>query len=135
MEKGSMFLVDEEQLEERSDNVASTTCSTELAKFLIDQGVPVDWRNSKAAVTPLVHAARKTGARAADLVRLLLLNGADSVVDIAKREPHSTVLIESQIDVSEQKGAREISKWLGVTFNELVVQAKKAREEVKILDT
>jgi hypothetical protein len=116
-------------------NVASTTCSTELATFLIDQGVPVDWRNSKAAPTPLVHAARKTDARAANLVRLLLLNGADSVVDIAKRALPSTDLIESRIDVSEQKGAREISNWLGVTFDELVVQAKKAREEVKNLDT
>jgi hypothetical protein len=114
-------------------NVASTTCSTELATFLVDQGVPVDWRNSKAAPTPLVHAARKTDARAAELVRLLLLNGADSVVDIGKR--HKGHFIESRIDVSEQKGAREISKWLGVTFDELVVQAKKAREEVKNLDT
>jgi hypothetical protein len=114
-------------------SVATTTCSTELAKFLIDQGVPVNWRNSRAAPTPLVHAARKTDARAAELVRLLLLNGADSVVDIVKR--HKTDSIKSQIDVSEQKGAREISKWLGVTFDELVVQAKKAREQVKNLDT
>jgi hypothetical protein len=116
-------------------NVASTTCSTELATFLIDQGVPVDWRNNKAAPTPLVHAARKTDARAAELVRLLLLNGADSVVDIAKRVIHSPDLKKSQIDVSEQKGALEISKWLGVTFDELVVQAKKAREQVKNSDT
>jgi hypothetical protein len=119
-------------------NVASTTCSIELAKFLIDQGVPVDWRNHKAAPTPLVHAARKTSFEAAELVRLLLFSGADTVVEIAKGDRsvrrklwNDTNMVKSQIYISEENGPRQISKWLGVTFDELVVQAKKTRGELE----
>jgi hypothetical protein len=114
-------------------NVASTTCSTELAKFLIDQGVPVDWRHSEAVPTPLVHAARQNTAEAAELVRFLLFNGAETVVDIDKRdtkEAHRNGTAQmSQIHISELPGARGISQWLGVDFDELVAQAEKEREE------
>jgi hypothetical protein len=119
-------------------NVASTTCSVELAKFLIDQGVPVNWRIHEAAPTSLVHAARKTNSEAAELVRLLLFSGADTVVKIAKRGYSSKSLfgndedwVKSQFYISEENGARQISKWLGVTFEELVAQAKKTREELE----
>jgi hypothetical protein len=125
-------------------HVASTTCSIELAKFLVDQEVPVDWRNnSRATPTPLVYAARKTDDRAAQLVRFLLFNGAETVVEIVqgrqtynkKRLKNGEDIEKSQIHVSEQKGAQQISKWLGVTFDELVAEAKKARGEPENLDT
>jgi hypothetical protein len=124
-------------------NVASTTCSIELATFLVNQGVPVDRRKGKAVVTPLLHAARKTDAKAAQLVRFLLFNGAETVVeivqgdkkDIKRRLKNGEDIEKSQIHVSEQKGAQQISKWLGVTFDELVAEAKKARGELKNLDT
>jgi hypothetical protein len=124
-------------------NVASTTCSVELATFLINQGVPVDWRNGEAVPTPLVHAARKTDAKAAQLVRFLLFNGAETVVEIVqggkmwnkKRLKNGEDIKKSQIHVSEQKGAQQISKWLGVTFDELVAEAKKAQGEPKNPDT
>jgi hypothetical protein len=121
-------------------NVASTTCSIELAKFLTNQGVPVDWRNTKAAPTPLVHAARKTNSEAAELVRFLILNGADTVVEMVKRKydvgkrSHRD-LVKSHIHVSEERGARQISKWLGVTFDELVAQAKKAEGKLENSET
>jgi hypothetical protein len=109
-------------------HVASTTCSIELARFLVDQEVPVDWRNnSKASPTPLVYAARKTDDRAAQLVRFLLFNGAETVVEIEKRNNRAKNIVKYRIDVSAQKGAQQISKWLGVTFDELVAEAKKAR--------
>ncbi|KAH4040807.1 hypothetical protein HBI56_015270 [Parastagonospora nodorum] len=120
-------------------SVASTTCSIELAKFLVNQGVPVDWRNSKAVPTPLLHAARKTNAEAAELVKFLLLSGAEPVVQIVKNDDkwhraRGTVEM-SQIHISEQKGAQQISRWLGVSFDQLVVQAKKARGEPESSDT
>ncbi|KAH7080901.1 hypothetical protein FB567DRAFT_448455 [Paraphoma chrysanthemicola] len=119
-------------------SVASTTCSVELAKFLVDQGVPVDWRVSKVGLTPLVHAARKTNAEAADLVQFLLLRGAKTVVEIGNNDTKwaraNGEVETSQIHVSEQKGAQQISKWLGVSFDELVVQAKKARGESESSD-
>jgi hypothetical protein len=114
-------------------NVASTTCSMELAKFLIDQGVPVDWRHSEAVPTPLVHAARQNTTEAAELVRFFLFNGAEPVVDIVKGDTKEArrggTVQRSQIYVSELPGARGISQWLGVNFDELVAQAEKAREE------
>jgi hypothetical protein len=123
-------------------NVASTTCSINLAKFLIEKGVPVDWRNSKAGITSIVHAARKTNAEAAELVRFLLCNGAETVVEIVigdnsyiRRHPDEADIKRSQIHVSEQKGARQISKWLGVSFDELVAQAKEARRGLENSDT
>jgi hypothetical protein len=120
-------------------SVASTTCSIRLAKFLINQGVPVDWRNSKAVITPLVHAARKTTAEAAEFVRFLLFHGAETVVEKViqryDRKLQKRVALESQICVFELAGARGISKWLGITFEELVAQAKKARGEPENLDT
>jgi hypothetical protein len=120
-------------------SVASTTFSIELAKFLIDQGVPADWRNSKGVPTPLVHAARQTTAEAAGLVRLLLYNGAEAVVEIVKGDGKEArregTVQKSQIHVSELKGARQISKWLGVSFDELLAQAKKARGEAESSDS
>jgi hypothetical protein len=124
-------------------NVASTTCSIELATFLVNQGVPVDRRKGKAVITPLLHVARKSNAKAAQLVRFLLFNGAETVVEIVqggktwnkKRLKNGEDIKKSQIHVSEQKGAQQISKWLGVTFDELVAEAKKARGELKNLDT
>jgi hypothetical protein len=124
-------------------NVASMTCSIELATFLVNQGVPVDWRNGTGVPTPLVHAARKTDAKAAQLVRFLLFNGAETIVEVVKgyktdnkkRLEKAEDIEKSQIHVSEQKGAQQISKWLGVTFDELVAEAKKAQGEPKNPDT
>ncbi|KAH7397039.1 hypothetical protein DE146DRAFT_764416 [Phaeosphaeria sp. MPI-PUGE-AT-0046c] len=121
-------------------HVASTTCSVELAKFLIDQGMPVDWGMGKSVPTPLVHAARKTNAKAAELVKLILFNGANDVVETpqgGRNEKNKYILGLStfKIRISEEKGARQISKWLGVTFEELVAQARKAKGEVKSSDT
>ncbi|KAH7077841.1 hypothetical protein BKA63DRAFT_509181 [Paraphoma chrysanthemicola] len=127
-------------------SVASSTRSIELAKFLINQGVPVDWRNSEAVPTPLVHAARHTSSEAAELVRLLVFNGAKTVVEMVKgnsqrirRRVKQGMITEniqrSQIHVSELKGAQQISKWLGVSFDELVAQATKARGELESSDT
>lgn len=107
--------------------VASTTCSIELAKFLVDQGVPVDWRNSHVFPTPLVHAARKDSLEAAKLTKFILFNGGNPVVsmDAGTRT----------INIAQEKGARNISKWLGVTFDELVAQAREARGETETPDS
>jgi hypothetical protein len=115
-------------------NVASTTCSVELAEFLLEQHVPVDWRPSTVCSTPLLHATRKTSAGAANLAKLLLFNGANTIVEVGNPErPEINPVVKVQ--VSKGKGAQQISKWLGVTWDELVVQAEKARQHSADLNT
>jgi hypothetical protein len=115
-------------------NVATTTCSINLTRFLIGQGIPVDYTSNRSAPTALVHAARKSNVEAAELARFLLFNGAESVVPITRNRSgkdnkgdHCIIVEKFSIVVSEEKGARQISKWLGVSFEELIAQAKKAR--------
>jgi hypothetical protein len=67
-------------------NVASTTCSIELAKHLIEQGIPVDSKVGDQAPTALTHASRKSSAAAAELMRYLLFCGADAEVQLWERQ-------------------------------------------------
>jgi hypothetical protein len=94
--------------------LARTTCSTELAKVLMDHGAPVDYRTSSTYPTPLIYAARLTTAAAAELMKLLLFRGADP-----------EVLSGTVPKIQELKGAKKISKWLGISWDELVAQAKE----------
>lgn len=115
-------------------NVASTTCSLELAKFLVECGVPVDWRKTDITPTPLLHAARKDSREAAELMKFILMNGGNPVVTMGK-EGGSRASTVGTIYTAEEKGARNISKWLGVTFDELVAQAREARGGIETPDS
>jgi len=99
-------------LEDTLMNVASTTCSVKLATYLIDQGARVDCRGR---LTPLHCAAKQTSAEAADMMEFLLRRGAN---------PHARVN-RSSVRIRDEKGARGISKWLGVSWDELVAQIKR----------
>jgi hypothetical protein len=107
-------------------NVASSTCSAELAKVLIDHGAMVDYKGSKQALTPLHHAARRTTAAAAELMKFLLSCGADPGV-----KPKPTRSKHALFEIREEKGAKGISKWLGISWDELVAQTKEEREKGK----
>jgi len=98
-------------------NVALTTCSVKLAKFLIDCGANVDHKRCSTALTPLHRAARQTTAEAAEMMKFLLFQGADPE---AKR---SRVTLR----IRDEKGAKGISKWLGMSWDDLVTKAKKER--------
>jgi hypothetical protein len=98
-------------------NVARTTCSVELAKALIDHSAPVDHRGRKNRLTPLHLAARKTTQAAAELMKFLLFCGADPTAKAPK----------DQLPIREKKGPMGISKWLGISWDELVTQAKEER--------
>ncbi|GAB1319448.1 hypothetical protein MFIFM68171_09658 [Madurella fahalii] len=100
--------------------VAQTNCSIEMTKRLLKIGIGVDHRRSSKYLSALHHAARKTSAEAAELAKFLLLCGADPQLTAER----------SKTRISDEKGAKNISKHLGVTWDELVVQTKKQREEV-----
>jgi hypothetical protein len=109
-------------------NVACTTCSTRLAEYLLEQNVPVDWRvGGEKHSTALLHASRKTSAAAANLVKLLLFKGANTTVQMERLGEDGTSR-GVKVDVSKEKGAQQISKWLGAPWDELVAQAERARQ-------
>lgn len=99
-------------------NVARTTCSPALAKVLLEYGADIDFRRSDIYITPLHYAARQSSPQAAELVKLFLYQGANPEFQATG----------SKIKISEEKGAKEISKWLEMSWDELVQKIKLDRE-------
>ncbi|RAK81216.1 NACHT domain protein [Aspergillus fijiensis CBS 313.89] len=93
-------------------NVAKTTCSLRLGQILIQHGANVNGIVKGSKILALEYATRRSTAKNAEFVRFLLFHGADA-------QPTSTSVI-----ISNQVGAREISRWLGTSWDELVKQAK-----------
>ena len=93
-------------------NVASSTCSIRLAKYLIENGAGVNHkpRSGSMFLTPLHLAARRDTAAAAELIKYLLLEGANPNEIGGKDEKH----------IYEEKGAQNIAKWLGISWDSLV---------------
>jgi hypothetical protein len=100
-------------------NIARISCDIDMAKALLRGGVKVDYRRSDHYASALHHAARKTTVEAAELVKFLLLCGANPDLESSR----------SKMKIRDEKGAKNISKHLGVSWDELVAQTKKQREE------
>jgi hypothetical protein len=94
-------------------NVARTACSVRLAKYLVDHGADVNYAPAPL-LPPIRHAARTDSATAAELTKFLLLQGADPNAG----PPRSR-------KIQDEKGAKSIAKWLGVSWDELVVQTRE----------
>ncbi|RYP91269.1 hypothetical protein DL770_002587 [Monosporascus sp. CRB-9-2] len=97
------------------NSVASTTRSVKLAQYLISRGVNVDHRTSDRYLTPLHQAARQDSYEAAELMRFLLLQGADPYTRAGR----------AANKVEDEKGPKNISKWLGKSWDALVAEAKE----------
>lgn len=84
--------------------------ANQCARISIEQGADVNGPNGKEIrETPLTTLARHSSQKAADLMKLLLENGADPFIENnLKRVP------------GDYKGAKNIHKRLGVTWDELV---------------
>ncbi|KAF2239008.1 hypothetical protein EV356DRAFT_504364 [Viridothelium virens] len=115
-------------------NVASTTCSVYLAKFLLDSGAKVDHRRSKKYITPLHYAAKNTSLGAAEFMRLLLLHGADPEPIVLPLSLGKGLRTREVGKIRDEEGARGISKWLGKSWDELLAEAKEERERWSLLD-
>jgi hypothetical protein len=100
-------------------NVAKTTCSVKLAKHLVDHGAEVDFKRGKS-LTALHHAARQTSAAAADMMKYLLLQGADPERKVSR----------GGLKICDEKGAKGIAQWLGMSWDELVATTKEQREKI-----
>lgn len=107
-----------QNLEAAVRNVAKTTCSLVLTKALFEYGAKSDSSISAHYTTALHFAARQSSPQAAELMKFLLYHGADP-------ERQAT---RSRLKISEEKGAKEIAKWLGMSWDELVQKIKLDRE-------
>ncbi len=103
-------------------HVAAKCGSMKLAKYLIDAGVSVDYRRSSKYLTPLHHAVKHNTLEAAKLVKFLLGMGADPEAFAVSRHGKIT-------RIKDEAGVRGISKWLGVSWDNLVEQTKAEREK------
>ncbi|KAH1932003.1 hypothetical protein KXV48_007907 [Aspergillus fumigatus] len=95
--------------------VARTTCSISLGRALLQHGANINGQKGKLAVSPLHFAARKSSVENAEFMRFLLFAGADPERVSRSRRP------------SDEIGAKEIVRWLGMTWNELVEQTRDCR--------
>lgn len=98
--------------------VAKSTCSLALAKKLLEYGAEVDFVKRRNALTPLRLAARGGFPEAAELIKLLLYQGANP--------EHMLTFWDRKI--SEEKGAKKIAKWLSMSWDELVQKIKEDRK-------
>ncbi|KIX07366.1 uncharacterized protein Z518_02019 [Rhinocladiella mackenziei CBS 650.93] len=96
---------------------ARSRCSVEVARWLLQRGAEVNTRGKTlSAATPLYSACVKKTENAAHFAKFLLESGADP-----------NLRTQGRLAV-ELRGARNISTWLGVTWEELVESTKHARE-------
>jgi hypothetical protein len=116
--------------------VAETTHSIVLAKVLIECGADVNFKRTTlpSKRTPLHAAATKTTVAAAELMKFLLLSGADPNVsaEIKCGAYEGPFLGRQRVETrtpSMERGAQNISKWLGMTWDQLVKWAEEQRRK------
>jgi ankyrin repeat protein len=91
-----------------------------LAKYFVDHGAEVDFRRSHLYLTALHHAARQNSAAAAEMMKYLLLQGANPELMAGR----------ARLRIRDEKGAKGIAQWLGMSWDELVAKAKEEREKI-----
>ncbi|CVL05439.1 uncharacterized protein FMAN_10739 [Fusarium mangiferae] len=104
--------------------LASGNCSIVLAKALVACGADVNFGRKGSCWLTLHQALRKTSAEAADLVKYLLLSGADPHASITRRSGKNK---GQTVFPSSMPGVKGIFKWLGKTWDELVEWAAEER--------
>lgn len=112
--------------------VAETTCSIVLAKALLECGANINFKSTNTTTKTALHvAATKTTVAAAELMKFLLLSGADPSISAEVRRGGYQVshLRRETRTPSMERGAQNISKWLGMTWDQLVKWAEEQRRE------
>ena len=81
---------------------------------------------SQSYITPLHHAVIHDTSEAAELVKFLLYLGADPEA-FSTSIPSTGSIVRR---IKDKKGAKRISKWLGISWDELVEKAKAERPNI-----
>ncbi len=93
---------------------AERICSIALAEYLLQNGVDVNF-DAYSSYTALYAASRTKSRRAAELMKFLLESGADPGI---KRR-------SQRVPIADRPGPRNVSKWLGVSWEQLVEESGK----------
>ncbi|KAK5633495.1 hypothetical protein RRF57_009209 [Xylaria bambusicola] len=128
--------------------VIQVNCSPDLVEYWLNKGAEVNWRISASYKTMLHHAAQHTSQQAALVMEMLLLNGANPEAepatmyrtlkrnhrwsirggrDLKTRAGQRKIKITGK-KIRDEKGAMNIHKWLGVTWDELIERTKQQRK-------
>lgn len=107
-------------------NVGHTTCSVNLAAILIQHGANVNFQPQKQFPTALQAAAAQDTLQAATFMKFLLFQGADPTFNQFKSLKRRQK--QSLVSIGEERGPQGISRWLGITWEELVAQARSERQ-------
>ena len=120
------------QLGDVLGSIAATCCSVKLAAYVINAGASVNHRRSSKYLTPLHHAVVHNTPEAAELVKFLLGLGADPTAFATSIPKHGSKIRQ----LKDEAGAKDISKWLGVSWDDLVemTKAKKTGEAARTED-
>lgn len=95
---------------------ANLGCSIAIVRFLLQSGVDVNTRGavgSADANTALYEASKKRGKSAAELMRFLPESGADPSLRGSRKL------------IADKPGPRNISKWFGISWEQLVEESAK----------
>ena len=112
------LLPDWTEKKERFDGLftsnAKGPCSIAIAEFLLKNGTDINTR-VKGSNTALLYASNKSSRAAAEFMKFLLESGADPL----------TPLTKTCKPIPDQRGPRNISKWLGISWEQLVEESRK----------
>lgn len=100
--------------------VANTTRSIRLASWLCQHGASVNYVDAIRMGPPLLLAAKKDTLESAKLMRFLLYHGADP--ECTARGP-----MARKGSISELNGPSGLHKWLKISWEELIEEAREAR--------
>lgn len=117
-------------------HVARLSPSVTLAAELLSRGASVNFQPQDKERTALHCAATNNSAKGAEMMRFLLLEGADP--DAILKVPRSFDLLGLESGrvigymkklktIRDEKGAQNIHEWLGKSWDELVEETKQIR--------
>lgn len=113
-------------------HVARLGCSVTVAAELLGKGARVNFQSRKDERTALHCAARNDSAEGAEMIRFLLLKGADPEATLKVYDERSPTSLKR---IREEKGAQNIHKWLGKSWDELVEETKYIRNEEQVRES
>ena len=93
---------------------AKGCCSITIAEFLLRDGVDINSHDMEGC-TALYWTSKRKSKRAADFLKFLLESGADPLPPLDKKRKR----------ILYQPGPRNISKWFGITWEQLVEESRK----------
>jgi hypothetical protein len=127
-DSGVLSFLDKNWASQTLRNVAEFSFSITLAAYLLEHGADINGRPAKTQKTALHRAAGNTSAEGAEMMRFLLLNGADPEADQEGTKGTARTSRPAK-RVREEQGAKGIHRWLGKTWDELVEETNRIRND------